>query len=113
MCVDAERERQRESKGGEGMGKDIKWNKITKEAPKSHALILHAHLHQSLKQYPLDQCINLFIFYEGKEKKNFIASSFIPEWGEKQKPATEICMVLNYTLVNITWQSVHINLIGF
>jgi len=47
-------------------------------------------------------------------KGDFIASSFIPECGgEKQKPATEICMVLNYTLVNITWQSVHINLIGF
>lgn len=47
-------------------------------------------------------------------KGNFIASSFIPECGGKtQKPATEICMVLNYTLVNITWQSVHINLIGF
>jgi hypothetical protein len=47
-------------------------------------------------------------------KENFIGSSLIPECGgEKQKPATEICMVLNYTLVNITWQSVHINLIGF
>jgi hypothetical protein len=58
-------------------------------------------------------------------KGNFIASSLIPECGgkrkkkktkkktKKQKPATEICMVLNYTLVNITWQSVHINLIGF
>lgn len=47
-------------------------------------------------------------------KGNFTASSFIPECGgKKQKPATEICMVLNYTLVNITWQSVHINLIGF
>lgn len=38
-------------------------------------------------------------------------ASFIQE--VEAEDGTCICLILNYTLVYITWQSVHINLIGF
>lgn len=62
-------------------------------------------------------CLSLSWWRQKEEK--FQAWLLIVGWGDrgrdtaKQKAAREICMVLNYTLANITWQSVHINLIGF
>lgn len=46
-------------------------------------LIFHSHFHQSLKQYPLDQCINLFIFYNEEKLHSFIIHSRVR--GEKTK----------------------------
>lgn len=40
-------------------------------------------------------------------------SPIIYSAARRSRRATRICLILNYTLVYITWQSVHINLIGF
>ncbi len=40
-------------------------------------------------------------------------SPIIYSAARRSSRATRICLILNYTLVYITWQSVHINLIGF
>ena len=40
-------------------------------------------------------------------------SPIIYSAAQRSRRATRICLILNYTLVYITWQSVHINLIGF
>lgn len=102
---------EREGKAKEG---------IQATPPQSHTWRFLPPFHPSLWLYPLDQCSDLFVFHNEGELHSLITHSrVLGEKGkeknnpEKQKPATEICMVLNYTLVNITWQSVHINLIGF